>query len=131
MLLTVDEDTVPQNTMPPVNAVINPLTSAPSLGLPAAVAGQRYLLTEATGDSDNQYPAPAWLGPANRQLVARANDIIEFNGLWWDVTFNADYETDIQYITNLTTGIQYEWTGQGWIKSYQGIYPGGNWRLVL
>jgi hypothetical protein len=131
VLFTVDEDTVPQNTMSPVNAVVNPLTSAPGIGLPAAVAGQRYLLTEGTGDSNNQYPAPAWLGPANRQLVARANDVIEFNGLWWDVTFNADYETDIQYITNLTTGIQYEWTGQGWIKSYQGIYPGGNWRLVL
>lgn len=131
VLFTVDEDTVPQNTMLPVNAVVNPLTSAPGMGLPAAVVGQRYLLTEGTGDSDNQYPAPAWTGPSGRPLVARANDVIEFNGAWWDVTFNADYETDIQYITNLTTGIQYEWTGQGWIKSYQGIYPGGNWSLVL
>jgi hypothetical protein len=71
------------------------------------------------------------LGPANRPLIARENDIIEFNGLWWDVTFHADQETDIQYITNLTTGVQYEWTGQSWIKSYQGIYPGGEWSLVL
>ncbi len=131
VLFTVDEDTVPQNTMPPIAAVINPLLSAPGAGLPAAATGQRYLLTEATGAVGNTSPAPAWLGPANRPLIARENDIIEFNGLWWDVTFHADQETDIQYITNLTTGVQYEWTGQSWIKSYQGIYPGGEWSLVL
>ena len=131
VIFTPDEDTVPQNTMPAINAVINPLVSSPGNGLPAAVAGQRYLLTEATGDYDNTYPAPGWLGPSERPLVAKENDIIEFNGSWWNVTFNADIETDIQYITNLTTGLQYEWTGNGWIKSYQGIYPGGEWRLVL
>ncbi len=131
VLFTVDEDTTPQNTMLPVNAVINPLISAPSNGLPAAVAGQRYLLTEGTGAAGNTYPAPAWLGPSNRPLVARENDIIEYNGSWWDVTFNADQQTQVQYVSNLTTGIQYEWTGGSWIKSYQGIYPGGDWSLVL
>jgi len=131
VLFTVDEDTAPQNTMLPVNAVINPLISSPGNGLPAAVAGQRYLLTEGTGAEGNTYPAPAWLGPVNRPLVARENDIIEYNGSWWDVTFNADQQTQVQYVSNLTTGIQYEWTGGSWIKSYQGIYPGGDWSLVL
>jgi hypothetical protein len=88
------------------------------------------LLTEDTGSEEGSAPT-AWLGPANRTLVAKANDIIEFDGLRWDVTFMADQQTEIQYITNLTTGIQYEWTGQQWIKSYQGIYPGGEWSLVL
>lgn len=131
VLFTVDQDTAPQNTMSPVNAVINPLTSAPSNGLPVATAGQRYLLTEGTGAVGNTYPAPAWLGPANRPLVAQENDIIEYNGSWWDVTFSSQQQTQTQYITNLTTGIQYEWTGSSWIKSYQGIYPGGEWSLVL
>jgi hypothetical protein len=36
-----------------------------------------------------------------------------------------------QYVTNITTGIQYEWDGEAWIKSYQGVYVGGTWSLVL
>jgi hypothetical protein len=131
VLFSVDQDTAPQNTMLPVNAVINPLISAPNSGLPAAVAGQRYLLTEGTGAVNNVFPATAWLGASNRPLVAQENDIIEFNGSWWDVTFYAQQQTEIQYISNLTTGVQYEWTGGSWIKSYQGIYPGGDWSLVL
>jgi hypothetical protein len=130
VIFDADADTVPANTMLPIDAVINPLVSAPGIGLPEAAVGQRYLLTEDTGSEDGSAPT-AWLGPANRTLVARANDIIEFDGLRWDVTFMADQQTEIQYITNLTTGIQYEWTGQQWIKSYQGIYPGGEWSLVL
>jgi hypothetical protein len=130
VIFDADADTVPANTMLPIDAVINPLASAPGIGLPAAAIGQRYLLTEDTGSEDGSAPT-AWLGPANRTLVAQANDIIEFDGLRWDVTFMADQQTEIQYITNLTTGIQYEWTGQQWIKSYQGIYPGGEWSLVL
>ena len=130
VIFDADADTVPANTMLPIDAVINPLASAPGIGLPEAAVGQRYLLTEDTGSEDGSAPT-AWLGPANRTLVARANDIIEFDGLRWDVTFMADQQTEIQYITNLTTGIQYEWTGQQWIKSYQGIYPGGEWSLVL
>lgn len=131
LLYDVDLDTVPQNTMPPVDAVINPLLSGPGDGLDSALTGQRYLLTEATGAQGNRVPAEAWTGPSGRPLVAQANDIIEFNGIWWDVTFNAAYQGPGQYITNLTTGLQYEWTGAEWIKSYQGIYPGGRWRLVL
>jgi len=34
-------------------------------------------------------------------------------------------------VTNLTTSLQYQWTGAEWTKSYQGIYPGGQWNLVL
>lgn len=131
VLFDADIDTVPQNTMPPVNAVINPLLSGPGDGLPAAAAGQRYLLTEATGADSNQFPAVSWLGSSGRPLIAYPNDIIEYNGQWWDVTFNAAQQSGGQYITNLTTGLQYEWTGAEWTKSYQGIYPGGRWRLVL
>jgi hypothetical protein len=131
LLFTVDSDTVPQNTMGPVNAVINPLTAGPGNGLPAAAVGQRYLLTEATGSDSNTGPAAAWIGSNGRPLVAQANDIIEYIGGRWDVTFMSSQQTDTQYVSNLTTGIQYEWTGSQWIKSYQGVYPGGEWSLVL
>lgn len=129
--VNVDEDTLPQNTMPPIDKVIDPLMSAPGYGLPAAAEGQRYLLTDDTGASGNRYPAEAWLGIAGRPLVAQANDIIEFRGGFWTVPFVARTQTAQQYVTNINTSIQYEWTGESWIKSYQGVYPGGTWRLVL
>jgi hypothetical protein len=131
LLFSVDQDTVPQNTLLPVDAVINPLVSGPGQGLPNPVAGQRYLLTESTGADGNVGPAAAWVGPSGRPLVAEYNDIIEFNGSRWDVAFMASTQPGDQYVTNLTTALQYQWTGQQWIKSYQGIYPGGQWNLVL
>jgi hypothetical protein len=64
--------------------------------------------------------------------VARANDIIEYSNNYWRVVFNSQTETNIiQYVTNITTGIQYKWIDSSWVKSYQGVYVGGTWRLVL
>jgi hypothetical protein len=127
LLFDVDIDTVPSNTLEPIDAIINPLTSAP----PSTTAGTRYLLTEATGDIDNDYPAADWVGENGRGLVAGANDIIEYSNNYWRVVFNSSVTTEIQYVTNITTGIQYEWDGQQWVKSYQGVYLGGEWSLVL
>ena len=130
LLFSVDPDTVPANTLSPVTAVINPLVSGPGAGLPAAAQGQRYLLTEDTG-SDNGY-AQAWAGPFGQYLVAQANDIVEYDGSRWIIVFDsANSPVNKQYVTNITTELQYEWTGETWIKSYQGLYPGGTWSLVL
>jgi hypothetical protein len=130
MLYTIDEDTVPQNTLSPVRSVIDPLRSGPSNGLPAPVLGQRYLLTDDTG-SDSGY-ATAWQGVDGQPLIARRNDIIEYLDNRWQVVFeNTSSPNNIQYVTNITTGIQYRWTGETWVKSYQGLYPGGQWRIVL
>ena len=131
LLWTVDEDTVPANTLAPVAAVIDPLRSGPGAGLSPAAAGQRYLLTEATG-TFNDGNSVAWEGEQGQPLVAKANDIVEYDGSRWQISFDSDSSPDnIQYVTNITTSIQYEWTGTAWIKSYQGIYPGGTWSLVL
>jgi hypothetical protein len=131
VLFDVDTDTTPQNTLDPIDAVINPLMSGPSDGLDSALAGQRYLLTEDTGAADNQAPAVAWVGANGRPLIAKANDIIEYADNYWQVVFRSAGAGGGQYVSNITTGIQYEWTGESWIKSYQGVYPGGTWRLVL
>jgi hypothetical protein len=132
MLYDVDIDTTPQNTLAPIDAVINPLTSGPGDGLDSALEGQRYLLTEDTGNVNNEFPATAWVGGNGRALVAQANDIIEYRAGYWQVSFRAASEENVaQYVTNITTGIQYRWTGDSWVKSYQGVYPGGTWRLVL
>jgi hypothetical protein len=131
LLFNIDEDSLPANTLPPVDAVINPLRSGPNDGLDSALVGQRYLLTEATGSYDNGSPVE-WQGESGQPLVAMANDIIEFDGVQWVVAFDSTSSPDnLQYVTNITTSIQYKWTGTAWIKSYQGLYPGGTWRLVL
>jgi hypothetical protein len=130
LLFTVDDDTVPQNTLDPVTAVINPLLSGPGAGLPLPAIGQQYLFTESTGSNDGF--AEAWAGTDNQPLVAQANDIVAWDGNRWVVYFDSTSSPDnLQYVTNITTGIQYEWTGSAWIKSYQGLYPGGTWSLVL
>jgi hypothetical protein len=134
LLWNVNEDTVPGNTLSPVTAVINPLLSGPAAGLPLAQLGQRYLLTESTGAWDGTNPtAWAWtFGAQQLPLVANANDIIEYDGTKWSVVFDSASSPDNnQYVVNLTTEIQYRWTGDAWVKSYQGLYKGGLWTLVL
>ncbi len=131
LLLDIDSDTAPQNTLDPIDAIINPLVSGPQDGLDSALEGQRYLLTEDTGSGDNLGPAAAWVGENGRPLIASANDIIEYTGNYWKVVFRAAGQYAGQYVTNITTGIQYEWNGESWVKSYQGVYPGGTWSLVL
>jgi hypothetical protein len=131
LLFTVDEDTVPANTLAPVTAVIDPLRSGPGAGLAPAVAGQRYLFTEATGTYTGD-SAATWQGINGQPLVAQANDIVEYDGSCWLISFDSTSSpNNAQYVTNITTGIQYEWNGSAWIKSYQGLYPGGAWSLVL
>jgi hypothetical protein len=127
LLLDIDADTIPQNTLAPVDAVIDPLLSGPGDGLPASAAGQRYLILNDIGNAENQFPPTAW-----GALVAQANDIIEYNGNSWIVTFGSTTTVDnIQYVTNVTTGLQYLWTGTTWVKSYEGLYPAGEWSIVI
>ena len=134
LLFTVNAGTVPPNTLSPITAVIDPLVSAPGYGLPVATTGQRYLFTQATGSYNNPGSSnpDAWKGIDGQPLVAQANDIVEYDGTSWVITFDSTSSPDnLQYITNITTELQYRWTGTKWVKSYQGLYPGGGWSLVL
>lgn len=134
LLFTVNAGTVPPNTLPPITAVIDPIAGGPGAGLPAAASGQRYLFTQATGSYDNPglTNPDAWEGVNGEPLVANANDIVEYDGQRWNVVFDSTSSPDnLQYVTNLTTELQYRWTGSVWVKSYQGLYPGGQWTLVL
>ena len=131
MLFNIDPDTAPQNTLDPIDAIINPLLSTPGDGLDSSLTGQRYLLTESTGNADNTANPIGWEGTGGQALIANANDIIEYNGARWIVAFDSQNQTEAQYITNLTTSIQYKWAGTSWVKSIDGLYQGGSWNLVL
>jgi hypothetical protein len=131
LIFNIDPDTAPQNTLPPVTAVINPLISGPGDGLPAAAVGQRYLITESTGATANTDNPDAWKSSVGQPLIAAANDIVEYTGTRWRVEFNSRESEDVQYVTNINTSIQYKWTGAEWVKSIDGIYPGGAWNIIL
>ena len=153
MLITIDEDTTPTNTINAVDAVINPTRFDPT----NAPAGTRYLLTDDIGD---RLTATANKTTPWGNLVAQANDIVEKVGSEWIVDFNANFDdstqlgtglldsstlvdstvgmtggdssfTKVQYVTNITSGIQYKWTGTMWVKSYEGFYEPGTWSITF
>lgn len=131
VLFTPDLDTLPANTIPPVNAIINPQTINVDNNLLNPPTGTRYLLLHAVGHPDNINPAPAWNNPGNPQLIANANDIVEFNGQYWVVAFDSQATSSVEYVTNMTTGIQYKWSQGNWTKSIEGRYANSNWSLTL
>jgi len=124
LIYDIDPDTLPQNTLDPVDSVINPLIVGPNAGLPGPVAGRRYLIVEDIGSDGTS--TVAW-----GTLVANANDIIEYNGSEWVVSFNATASNDIEFVTNLTTNIQYRYTNDIWMKSYEGWYEQGDYSIVI
>jgi hypothetical protein len=126
MLFTVDQDTLPANSLAAVTAVIDPQRSGPGAGLAAAATGQRSLLTDDIGDADNTDAADSW-----GSIVAGVNDIIQYNGTSWVVDFDASATENTEYVTNLNTGLQYKWDGAQWVRSYEGLYAGGKWSLVI
>ena len=126
LIFTIDPDTLPQNTLRPVDSVINPLQKGPGVGLPIATAGQRYLIVEDIGSITNTDPSVAW-----GSLVAKANDIVEFDGSSWYVSFDSTELTTVQYVTNLTTKVQYRYTQGAWMKSWEGWYDQGSYSIVI
>ena len=125
LLFNIDTDTIPANTISSVLKIINPLTFEPT----NPTDGDRYLIVNDIGDSTNTFDATAW-----GNLRASVNDIIQYNaatGKWGVVWSATDFDSTVEYVTNLNTGIQYKFNGTNWVKSYEGIYIGGKWTIVL
>jgi hypothetical protein len=64
-------------------------------------------------------------------FIAKANDIIEWNGTKWEIVLEAATTTSLVYTTNLKTGVQYKFEDQYWSRSFEGEYKSGDWRLML
>ena len=130
MLLNIDPDTIPTNTVigsrGTIDAIVNPDTFNPG----SPIAGTRYLILENINSNSTDGPT-AWLQGNGDGFAATANDIIEWNGSVWNIVFNSLEVTELTYITNIYTGIQYKWDGGSWAKSFEGIYDKAAWRIVL
>ena len=70
-------------------------------------------------------------GYPNWNIDASENDIIEYDGTAWVVSFDASEITEVKYVKNTNTGKQFKWHNQSWISSYEGVYNAGFWRLLL
>ena len=148
MHINFDTDTVHMNTIltdpsnafsrGTVDAIIDPQTYNPrpyvNGVLTWAAVDTRYLVLE---DINPDYAVANYSGPEGwknqdaTDFVAYANDIVQWDGTKWNVVFQSRTTPTATYITNSRTGVQYSWDGASWMKSYEGIYSAGDWRLVL
>lgn len=127
LIYNIDPDTLPQNTLDPVDSVINPLLVTPNAGLPGPTPGKRYLIVEDIGSPGS--PTVGW-----GDLVAQANNIIQYDSInGWFVAFDGADIGNVEYVTNLNTGIQYRYVPQDnvWVKSYEGWYDQGDYSIVI
>ena len=116
---TIDPTSLPATNLNPVLSVIDPTKVAPGIGLASSSLGQRYLLL-----SQIQVANPNW------QVAASENDIIEFNGTGWVVSFNSSSATGKHYVKNLFNGNILEFDGY-WANIVPKTVTAGLWRVEL
>ena len=138
LLFNIISDTLPVNTLPAINSVIDPFkvnvdqVLLDNAGNYKVATGTRFLILQPINSITNTEFAKAWTANGH-PLVANANDIIEYDGTRWKVKFDSASNTTLQFVTNMTTGVQLRWDLEDhmWVKSYEGIYREDTWSIVL
>ena len=120
LIFNLDADTLPSTTLTDITRIVDPSVNYPGDGtIDAATTGQRYLLTsEIRGD--------------NWGINAEADDIIEYNGTGWVISFDSSTSVNkdtVHYVKNLYTNKQFKWEKEQWTSTYEGKYNPGFWRL--
>jgi hypothetical protein len=132
LIFTPDIDTLPATTMLPIANIIDPTEVWPGNGLPLAAAGQRYLLTSMNSAGEEPaIPLNVPTSPWGQFIVAYPNDIIEFNGINWVVSFDSRNSVGLNYVINNANASQYRYdaaTGD-WTYTYYGQFDPGLWRI--
>jgi hypothetical protein len=117
---SLDASTLPNDTITMINGIIDPTKSHPGNGnIPIASFGQRYLLT------DSPIQNGFW-----GNVVADENDVIEYNGSNWIVSFDASAVSTSAYTTNANTMKKLYFTGSEWVLAVEGAFDQGWWRIV-
>ena len=130
----VDQDTLPITIgSGAVTDLINPSVSFPGGTLPAAAAGQRYLLltNEQDGGGESLIAQDAEGNNPWGGLTAHVNDIIEYDGTSWFISFSAVDVTAPQYVVNSKDSQHYKFDGDEWVFTMLGVFNPGFWRISL
>jgi len=117
----IDAATLPTDTLTMVNGVIDPSKGYPGTGsLPLAARGQRYLLMGQLSQGS------MW----SETLIANTNDIIEYNGSDWVLSFDASAVTTMEYTTNAASMKKLFFNGAEWVLAIEGVFLAGSWRII-
>lgn len=125
LIWTPDLDTLPTNTLMPVDNVVNPLKQRPGNELPLPINGTRYIITSEIGNS------VSWGLVATNGLFADYGDIIEYrNGMWIRV-FKAASEKDNHVLVCKANNTQLSFSNNEWSSAINGHYPNQFWNLEV
>jgi hypothetical protein len=150
IVATFDQDTIPTNSLIPstingidprgtIDAIIDPYKFNPIEVFGSAeqiTLGIRYLMLDEVNNSQNVgqegYDGPdGWKNVDGSDPVIPINSIIEWTGTHWVVIFDSATAAVPTYVQNLRTGIKYRWTGNEWLKAFEGEYSPGYWGFKL
>ncbi len=134
LIINWDEDTIPSDMVltgstgdrNKIDYIIDPTNFNPTT---IKSNGVRVLLLGSIGSATNTDGADAWKNNDGTDFIASENDIVEWTGTKWQILFDSSTVSDIKFVTNLNTSIQYKWTGTEWVKSIEGEYRNGAWRI--
>lgn len=124
LLLDYDETTLPQETIRPIDRIIDPVKQWPGKNLDIPVEGTRYLILSKNIDEKAIPDDHSYWG----NLEAYGNDIIEFDGTNWFVSESL-IEREYEVVYNLSNQDLYTYRNGEWSYSYLGIYKPGYWRI--
>lgn len=135
LVVTLDPDTIPTNNLTPINRIVDPYNFNPITFYSGNIpVGTRLLTLENINDPDVARVGAddAWINLDSAYAVIKANSIIEWDGTSWQVDFDPDVnDSSILYVQHLETKVQYRWDGEQWLRSFEGEYAVGYWRLQL
>lgn len=107
--LIIDPNTLPEYDISPVDKIINPQITIPN----NEDEGTRYLIVDE--------PSDVW------SLEASEGDIIEFNGNYWEISFDASEVESTHYVLNKSKNDLYKFEDGGWTNAILGIYSSEYW----
>lgn len=138
LIVNWDADTFPTNTVLDGRGTIDNIIDPERFNPSNVSSGTRLLILNDIGNQDllgkplvvSTGPS-AWKNNNGTDFIASTNDIIEWDGSNWTIILDASETTSLIYTTNLHSDVQYKWTGQEWVRSIEGEYQNGAWRISL
>lgn len=137
LVVTLDPDTIPTNTLTPISRIVDPYNFNPIEyygGIDNIPIGTRLLLLDSINEPNVTRVGAddAWVNLDSSYQYIKANSIVEWTGVNWAVDFDPDVnDSSILYVQNLNTLIQYRWDSDQWVKSFEGEYRPGYWRIQI